>query len=61
MKRIMKKKKFIFYKLIEGKKVDLLELILDSSTSKEILKESLSWLNFDGIDTVCIMGETHAI
>lgn len=61
MKRIMKKKKFIFYKLIEGKKVDLLELILDTSTSKEILKESLSWLNFDGIDTVCIMGETHAI
>lgn len=61
MKRIMKKKKFIFYKLIEGKKVDLLELILDSSTSKEILKESLSCLNFDGIDTVCIIGETYAI
>lgn len=57
----MKRKKFIFYKLIEGKKVELLELILDSSTPKEILKESLSCLNFDGIDTVCIMGETHAI
>lgn len=57
----MKRKKFIFYKLIGGKKVDLLELILDASTSKEVLKKSLSYLNFDGIDTVCIMGETHAI
>lgn len=61
MKRIMKKKKFIFYKLIEGKKVDLLELILDASTSKEVLRKSLNYLNFDGIDTVCIIGETYAI
>lgn len=57
----MKRKKFIFYKLIEGKKVDLLELILDASTSKEILRKSLNYLNFDGIDTVCIIGESHAI
>ena len=57
----MKRKKFIFYKLIGGKKVDLLELMLDASTSKEVLRESLSCLNFDGIDTVCIIGETHAI
>lgn len=57
----MKRKKFIFYKLIEGKKVVLLELILDSSTPKEMLRKSLNYLNFDGIDTVCIMGETHAI
>lgn len=61
MKRIMKKKKFIFYKLIGGKKVDLLELILDASTSKEVLRKSLNYLNFDGIDTVSIIGETYAI
>ena len=57
----MKKKKFIFYKLIGRKKVDLLELILDASTSKEVLRKSLNYLNFDGIDTVCIIGESHAI
>lgn len=45
-------KKFIFYKKINEKKVTLLELNLNKDTSKEILKKSLSYLKFDGIDTI---------
>lgn len=48
----MKLKKFIFYKKVNEKKVTLLELNLNKDTSKEVLKKSLSYLKFDGIDTI---------